>query len=107
MIIILSVERREIINRMIVTSSCVRILRTTIDSSFILDYQLISTRIACRNRIIPAVRKHIVPQEALAGTAVGVGVEEPLDGWVIISGLQVIEARLYEDRVAIEVKKWS
>ena len=48
------------------------------------------------NRIIPAVRKHIVPQEALAGAAVGVCVEEALDDGIVISALQVIEARLFD-----------
>ena len=49
--------------------------------------------ILTRNRIIIAVRKHIEPQEALAGAAVGVRVEKPLDDGVVVSGLQVIEAR--------------
>ena len=45
------------------------------------------------NRIIIAVRKHIIPEEALAGAAVGVRVQEALDDRIIVSGLQVIEAR--------------
>ena len=45
-------------------------------------------------RIIPAVRKHIVPEEALTGAGVAVGVEEAANGGVVVSGLQVIEARL-------------
>ena len=44
-------------------------------------------------RVVPAVRKHIVPQEALAGAGVAVSVEESAEGGVVISGLQVIEAR--------------
>ena len=56
-------------------------------------------------RIIPAVRKHIEPQEALAGAAVGIGVEEALHGGVIISALQVIEARLFGWLLADEAKK--
>ena len=59
------------------------------------------------NRIIVAVRKHIEPQEALPGAAVGVCVEEALDDGVVISGLQVVEARLSERVVAIEAKKRS
>ena len=59
------------------------------------------------NWIIVAVRKHIEPQEALAGAAVGVCVEEALDDGVVISGLQVVEARLSERVVAIEAKKRS
>ena len=53
-----------------------------------------SRRITAGNWIIPTVRKHIVPEEALAGAAVGVCVEEALDDGVVISGLQVVEARL-------------
>ena len=44
-----------------------------------------------RNGTIQAVRKHIEPGEALAGAAVGVGVEEALDDWVVISALQIVE----------------
>ena len=51
--------------------------------------------IVCGHRIIPAVRKHIVTQEALSGAGVAVGVEEALDDGIVISGLQVIEPRLY------------
>ena len=46
--------------------------------------------------VIPAVRKHIEPQQALAGAAVGVCVEEAAAGGVIISALQILEARLSE-----------
>ena len=45
-------------------------------------------------RIILTVRKHIVPQEALAGAAIGVCVEEALDDGVVISALEVVEACL-------------
>lgn len=55
-------------------------------------------------RIVPAVRKHVVPEEALAGAGVGVGIDEALDDWVVISGLQVIETGLYGRVVAIEAK---
>ena len=53
-----------------------------------------SRRISAGNWIIPAVRKHIIPQEALAGAAVGIGVEKALNDGVIISALEIIEARL-------------
>ena len=59
------------------------------------------------DRSVAAVRKHIVAEEALAGAAVGVCVEEALDNGVVISGLQVVEARLFERVVAIEAKKRS
>ena len=48
------------------------------------------------HRIIIAVRKHIVPEKALSRAAVGVCVEEALHNGVIISALEVVEARLRE-----------
>ena len=52
----------------------------------------VTTIIISITRIIPAVRKHIVPQEALAGAGVAVGVEEAAQGWVVVTGLEVVEA---------------
>ena len=43
-------------------------------------------------RIIIAIGEHISAEEALAGTAVGVGVYESGDSGVIITALEVIEA---------------
>ena len=59
---------------------------------------------AC-NRIVVTIRKHIVPQEALAGTGVAVGVEEAAQRGVVVSGLQVIEAHLLIRVVAVGAKK--
>ena len=56
------------------------------------------------NRIIPTVRKHIVPQEALTGAGVAVRVEEAAKGGVVISALEVVEARLRIAVVAIGAK---
>ena len=61
---------------------------------------------AC-NWFIVAICKHIEPQEALAGAAVGVRVEKPLDDGVVVSGLQVIEARLRIEVVAVVEKMRS
>ena len=58
---------------------------------------------AC-NWFIVAICKHIEPQEALAGARVAVGVEESSEGWVTISALEVIEARLCIVVVAIGAK---
>ena len=44
--------------------------------------------------IIPTVRKHIVPQEALTGGGETVCIDKAAQGGVVVSGLQVIEARL-------------
>lgn len=38
--------------------------------------------------------KHIVPEEALSGTCIAVGIEEAAERWIVISALQVVEARL-------------
>ena len=59
------------------------------------------------HRVIIAVRKHIVPQEALAGAAVGIGVEEPLDDGIVISALQIVEPGFRGVVVAIEAKMGS
>jgi hypothetical protein len=41
-----------------------------------------------------AIRKRVITKESLAGAGVAVGIEEALDDGVVISGLQVVEARL-------------
>ena len=61
-----------------------------------------TTRISIANRVIPAIRKHIVPQETLAGGGVGVGVDEAADLGIVISALEVIEPGLYWVIVAID-----
>ena len=48
-----------------------------------------------------------MPEEPLAGAGVAVRVEEALDDGVVISGLQVIEARLFGEGIAIEAKTRS
>ena len=50
--------------------------------------------IAGQNWNIVTIRKHIIPQEALAGACVAVGVEEALDDGIVISALEVVEACL-------------
>ena len=62
-------------------------------------------RVNCSYRIIPTVRKHIVPEEALPCAAVGVCVEEALDDGVIISALQIVEPGFFGLSVAIEAKR--
>ena len=54
--------------------------------------------------IIIAIRKHIEPSEALAGAAVGIGVEEALHGGVVISTLEIIEAGFFVCLLADEGK---
>lgn len=63
--------------------------------------------VGTNHRAIIAVGKHIVPEEALASGGVGVCVDESAQGGGVISGLQVVEARFYGNKVAIEAKKWS
>ena len=55
--------------------------------------------------VISTVRKHIVPQETLACAGVGVGVEEALNDGVVISALEVVEARLRTSLVPVSEKK--
>ena len=50
------------------------------------------------------ISKHIVPQEALAGAGVAVGVDESTEGGVVISALEVVEARLCIAVVAVGAK---
>ena len=57
---------------------------------------MIAGVVHCIYRIIPTVRKHIVPQETLACAGVGVGVEEAAERWIVISALEVIEARFFD-----------
>ncbi len=59
------------------------------------------------NRIILAVREHIVPEETGAGGGVAVRVQEALDDGVVVSALQVIEAGLYLPEVAQRSKNRS
>ena len=42
--------------------------------------------------IVPAIGKHVIAEEALAGGDEGVGVDKSADGGVVITALQVIEA---------------
>ena len=58
-------------------------------------------RITIGNWIIIAIRKHIEPEKALSGAAVGVGVEEALNDGVVISALEVIEARLFNGGLSL------
>jgi hypothetical protein len=48
-----------------------------------------------RNRIISTVGKHIVAQEALAGRYQGIRVEESTYFGIVISGLEIVQLRLY------------
>ena len=63
----------------------------------------ISIHINCRNRNIVTIRKHIVPEEALAGAGVAVGVEKAAQGGVVKSALQVIEASLFNGGLPLKV----
>jgi len=51
--------------------------------------------------IIPAVGKHIVSEQALAGGDEGICVEESAPGGVVVAGLEVIEACLWDNLVAM------
>lgn len=63
-----------------------------------------SVRIEENNRVILTVREHIVPQEAPASACVAVCVEEAAQGRVVVAALQVVEARLYDGKIAMRSK---
>ena len=46
------------------------------------------------NWAVVTICEHVKPKEALASATVGVGVEEALEDGVVISALEVVEARL-------------
>ena len=52
-------------------------------------------------RIVVAVRKHIVPEEAVAVGCVAVCVDKPLDDGIVVSGLQIVETGLSTPTVAM------
>ena len=56
--------------------------------------QALATKIASINRIVEAIGKHVIAQQALAGGGEGVGIEEAGGGGVIVAGLEVIKASL-------------
>ena len=53
-----------------------------------------SVAVSVVHRPVLAVREHVVPEETGAGGGVAVGVDKPLDDGIVVSGLQVVEARL-------------
>ena len=59
------------------------------------DGRTMASRVITVDRIVPTVRKHIVPEETLPSAAIGVCVEEALDDGGVISALEVIEASLF------------
>ncbi len=50
-----------------------------------------SLRINTEDWAVSAVGKHVVAQDALAGAGVGVCIDKPANGGVIVAGLQVIK----------------
>ena len=60
-----------------------------------------TTEINSANRIIAAVGKHVITEDALTCGNEGVGVEESTDCGVVITTLQVIEAGILGGRLAI------
>ena len=52
--------------------------------------------------IVFAVGKHVVAQQALAGTGVGIGVDKPAPFGVVITALEVIQAGISDISVASE-----
>ena len=69
------------------------------------SYHLLSARIGGIGRVIVAIRKHIVPEIAVAGAGVGVRVDEPSQGGVVVAGLQIVEARLGNAALSSKAKE--
>ena len=51
--------------------------------------------------IIPTIRKHIVSAKSLSGTCKGIRIDEPADGGVVVTALQVVEPGLSVVVVAV------
>ena len=47
------------------------------------------------NRVIPAIRIRVMPENALTGGEEDIGGNEPADFGVIVPALEVVEARLF------------
>ena len=62
-----------------------------------------SVGINSKYRAIPAVSKHIVPQEALSGRSKGICVDKSADAGVVISALEVVEPGISGGAVATMV----
>ena len=79
-----------------IPSSRICILHTTVSiiSSVILEDTCVTSWIKTIRWVIPAIRKHIIPQEALTSAGVAVCVEEAAQGGVVVAALQVVEACL-------------
>ena len=55
------------------------------------------------HRIIPAIRKHIVTQEALASRSEGICVDKSADAGIVITALEVVEPGFSGIAVAVLV----
>ena len=60
-----------------------------------------TSRIITVYRVIVAIRKHIEPGKALARGSKAVCVEETADGGVVISALEIIEARFFDKGLSL------
>ena len=54
--------------------------------------QSIACRIGKHNRIVVAVSEEIIPLQAAVGTEDDIGRQEPADGGVVVSGVEVVPA---------------
>ena len=54
------------------------------------------------DRIIPAVGKHIVAEDALAGRNKDIGIDESTNLRIVIPALQVIQSGILSGRLAIQ-----
>jgi hypothetical protein len=50
--------------------------------------------ITVHDRIVVAVRKHVIAQDSLVGACVGIGINESAQVGIVIAGLEVVERSL-------------
>ena len=56
---------------------------------------------------IVTVSKHVIAKDTLTGAGEGIGIEESTQFGIVITGLEIIEARLCNGTLAMRVKLGS
>ena len=57
------------------------------------------------HRVIQTIGKHVVAQQALACGSKRIRIDESTDLGIVIAGLEVVQLRVLESKLAIEAKK--
>ena len=56
--------------------------------------EAVSARIRAVNGIIQAIGKHVITQDILTGTCIGIGIDESAQFGIVVTGLEVVERGL-------------